>query len=222
MRVFLKVTLPFVVAKMAISKDFYTNNRKDKWITNTFSRSRGNILRSNFDCLLTSSKTVMDDNPSFTCRIPGLEDRSPTLIILDKNLKVPTSSKIFKLSHKRKIIIFFNKTNNEKIKVLKKLNTRLIKMPINEDDKFDLEKIIKKIKLLGFSRILLESGIDLTTSFLNDNLIDEFKLFISSKKIKKNGDKSFKKIMKLYLYKKKFFHEKVNLFGDQLTTYRIK
>ena len=30
--------LPFVTAKMAISKDFYTNSKKKKWITNKYSR----------------------------------------------------------------------------------------------------------------------------------------------------------------------------------------
>ena len=32
--------LPFVTAKMAISKDLYTNSKKKKWITNKFSRGR--------------------------------------------------------------------------------------------------------------------------------------------------------------------------------------
>ena len=219
---FKKSNTPFVVAKMAISKDYYTNNKKRKLITNAFSRSRANIIRSNFDCLLTSSKTIIDDNPRLTCRIPGLERRTPTLIVLDKNLKVPVSSRIFKLSYKHNIIIFFNKMNIKKFKILKKFKIKLIKMSLNKDGRLDLKKIVEKIKFLGFSRILLESGLNLTTNFLNDNLVDEFKLFISNKKIRRDGNKSLKKVMKLFLNRKKFVYEKVNLFGDLLLTYRIK
>ena len=80
--------LPFVTAKIAISKDFYTNNKKKKWITNKFSRGRVHLMRSNHDCILTSVNTIIDDNSRLTCRIPGLEKNSPSRIILDKKLKI--------------------------------------------------------------------------------------------------------------------------------------
>ena len=50
-----------------------------------------------------------------------------------------------------------------------------------------------KVKSLGFSRVFLESGLNLTTSFLNKDLVDDFQLFISGKKLGKNGNNSFKK-----------------------------
>ena len=98
----------------------------------------------------------------------------------------------------------------------------IYKTSINLDGNFDLEYILKKIRLLGFSRILLESGLNLTSNFLNKDLIDDFKLFVSSKKIKANGRNSFKSNMKSYLSNKKSIIEKVNLLGDKLITYRMK
>ena len=56
--------LPFVTAKMAISKDFYTNSNKKKWITNKFSRGRVHLMRSTHDCILTSVRTVIADDPN--------------------------------------------------------------------------------------------------------------------------------------------------------------
>ena len=79
-----------------------------------------------------------------------------------------------------------------------------------------------KVKILGFSRIFLESGLNLTTNFLNKNLVDDFQLFISSKNIGENGNNSFRKNMKFFLRNKKFTTEKVNLFGDKLISYNIK
>ena len=214
--------LPFVTAKMAISKDFYTKNKKKKWITNKFSRGRVHLMRSYHDCILTSVNTIIMDNPRLTCRIHGLEDNSPSRIILDKKLKIRATSNIVKSARKYRTIIFFNKTNQKKIKVLKSLKIKLVKTSLNEDGNFDLENILVKVKLLGFSRIFLESGLNLTTSFLKKGLVNDFQLFISSKNIGKNGNNSFRKNMKFFLRNKKFTTEKVNLFGDKLISYSVK
>ena len=87
---------------------------------------------------------------------------------------------------------------------------------------FDLRNILVKIRKLGFSRVFLETGLTLTTSFLRKNLIDDFKIFISNKKLNKSGSKNFKSIMRSFFVKKKFEIEKINLFGDSLISYRMK
>ena len=214
--------LPFVTAKMAISKDFYTNSKKKKWITNEFSRGRVHLMRSNHDCILTSVNTIIIDNPRLTCRIRGLENRSPSRIILDKKLKIPITSNIVRSANKYRTIVFFNKINQKKIKALKSLKIKLVKTPLNENGNFDLKNILIKVKLLGFSRILLESGINLTTNFLNKGLIDVLQLFVSNKNLGKNGNNSFKKYMNLFLKKRKSNNEKVNLSGDKLISYNFK
>ena len=216
-----KNILPFVTAKMAISKDYYTNNKKKKWITNKFSRGRVHLIRSNYDCIITSAKTIIKDNSELSCRIRGLENHSPSRIILDKKLKIPIASNIVRSADKHRTIIFFNKINKKKIKILKNLKIKLIKTPLDADENFNLKNILLKVKLLGFSRILLESGLNLTTNFLNKGLVDDFQLFISKTNLGKNGNNSFKRNMKLFLKNRKFTNEKVNLFGDKLISYRL-
>ena len=179
-------------------------------------------MRSNHDCIWTSVNTVIIDDPRLTCRIRGLENTSPSRIILDKNLKIPIKSYIVRSSSKYNTIIFFNKINKNKIKILKKLKIKLINTPLNEDENFDLRNILMKVKLLGFSRIFLESGLNLTTNFLNRGLVDVLKLFISSKRLNMNGNNSFKRTMKSFLKKEEVTNEKVNLFGDKLISYRVK
>ena len=85
-------------------------------------------MRSQHDCLITSSETIIKDNPILTCRIAGLEDRSPVRIILDRQLKSPINSKVFKDAKKNKTIIFYNKFNKKKIKDLKKKILNLLKL----------------------------------------------------------------------------------------------
>ena len=179
-------------------------------------------MRNNHDCILTSVKTIIIDNATLTCRISGLENRSPLRIILDKILRIPVRSNIVRSANKYRTIIFFNQANQKKVETLKKLKIKLIKAPLSDDGNLDLENILMKIKLLGFSRIFLETGLNLTTSFLNKNLVDNFYLFISNKNLGKNGDNSFKKNMKLFLKKRKFTIERVNLLGDKLISYKVK
>ena len=75
---------------------------------------------------------------------------------------------------------------------------------------------------MGYSRIFLESGITLTKAFFDKGLIDDFKLFISDKKIGKNGSGNIGLFLKSILKNKRNYIEKVNLFGEKLISYQIK
>jgi diaminohydroxyphosphoribosylaminopyrimidine deaminase/5-amino-6-(5-phosphoribosylamino)uracil reductase len=220
---FKKQSLPFVTSKLAISRDFFTINKKSKnWITNQYSRGRVHLLRSSHDCIVTSSRTIIKDNPSLNCRIRGLEDRSPLRIVLDKNLNISIKSKILRLNKDSRTIIFYNEFNKRKILLLKRLKIETVKIPLNNDGNLDLVLVLKKIKEKGFSRVFLECGEKLTYQFLKKNLINDFKLFISKKKLGKSGGGSFRKNYIMFLKNKKGNVEKVNLLGDQLISYRIK
>jgi len=214
--------LPFVTLKLAVSKDFKTINKKKKWITNTYSRSRVHLMRSSYDCVVTSSNTIIKDNPLLNCRIKGLESNSPTRIILDKDLNIPTYSKIINDDQNKRTIIFYNKINYKKIKFLKKKKVQLIKSTLNFNNHLNLVEVLTKIKNLGFSRVFLECGEVLATSFLKNNLVNDFKLFISNDRLNKSGTASIKKYFKTFLKKKKFIVEKVNLSGEKLISYKIK
>ena len=214
--------LPFVTCKLAISKDFFTINKKEKWITNKFSRGRVHLMRSNHDCIMTSCETIIKDNPILTCRINGLENRSPSRIILDRKLKIPLNSNIVKEATSHRTIIFYNKVNKNKIKQLKNLKIELLKISLDIDNNLDLHETLIKAKELGFYRIFLESGKKMTTSFLYKNLIDDLNLFVSDRNLVKNGENNIKEQLKLFLSDKKGINEKTNLFGEKLIKYKIK
>ena len=214
--------LPFVTCKMAISKDFFTINKKKKWITNKFSRARGHLLRSYNDCLITSCKTIISDNSRFTCRVNGLKDRSPARIILDTKLKIPLRSHILEEASEYRTIIFYNKIDKNKINKLRRLKVELHEIPIDENQNLDLKQVLLKTKELGFYRVLLESGAKLFSNFLYNNLIDDLYLFTSNKSLRKNGRSNIKKDLKSFLKNKKKINNKVNLFGEKMIIYKIK
>ena len=52
----------------------------------------------------------------------------------------------------------------------------------------------------------------MTSKFLDQNLIDDFYIFISGKRLGKNGNNSFLKCYNNYLKNKRCLKEKINLF----------
>ena len=85
---------PYVSLKIACSLDgkIALKNNKSKWITNELSRSYSHLLRSQNDAIMTSSSTILNDNPRMNCRLNGLEINSPIKVILDRFLKVSSKS----------------------------------------------------------------------------------------------------------------------------------
>ena len=217
-----KNDLPFVTCKLAVSRDFYTINKKKKWITNLYSRSRVHLMRSYHDCLITSSKTIIKDNPHLTCRINGLNDRNPTRIVLDNKLKINLKSNILNDKYKSKTIIFYNKNKSKKIKKIRDKGVKTHYIELDIDGNLDLVKVLKKAKALGFSRVFLEAGLNLSINFFKKNLINDFKIFISNKYLKKSGSNSIKNLYHNFLKDKKFTQERVNLYGEKLLNYKIK
>ena len=46
------------ILKKYIDEDFYTIDRKNRWITNELSRGRVHLMRATHDCIMTSSNTI--------------------------------------------------------------------------------------------------------------------------------------------------------------------
>ncbi len=211
--------IPHTDVKLAISKDMYTINQEGKWVTNTRSRKIGNFMRSRYDSLLTTSKTINDDNPLLNCRIEGLEKKSPSIIILDRSLNVKKNSSIFK-KKKQNIFILTNTNNFSKEYFFKKKGIKILKFKKNSNKAIELKNIFQKIKTLGFNRIIVESGITFIEQLIKYNLIKNFYLFKSSSKL---GKKGFNNTDPYYLKKISFSKKnkiKVNLLGDSL--YKVK
>ena len=102
-----KKEFPYINAKIAISKDYFTINKKSKWITNYKSRRAAHLIRSKYDCIISTSQTINKDNSLLNCRINGLNRFKPDLIIIDRNLKLKKKLKLYNISKKKKNIYIY-------------------------------------------------------------------------------------------------------------------
>ena len=178
--------LPYVIGKIAISKNKVIYSEGNNKITDRVSDKLTHYLRFKNDALLISSKTLNIDDPQLNCRLKGFEKFSPIRVILDKNLKIDLNSNIFKSAKKNNTIIFHNSSNTLKTKILKKRHMNLIKMKHSKYNQFDLKTVLKKLYKLGVRNLLVEGGDDLTKNFIKSRLINQFYLFKSTKILSKS------------------------------------
>ena len=213
-----KNKLPIIDVKLALSKDYFTINKKKKWITNDRSRKLAHFLRTQYNALLSTSKSINNDNSLLNCRIDGLENKSPNLIILDRNLIIKKNLKIFKKKIDRKIYIYTTNNNKKKIKWLKKQNVKVIL--INKmHSKEDYIKIFRTFTKQNFSRILIESGLTFINFLINNKLLNNIYIFKTNGNLRKNGfnNSSNKLIKKIKLKNKlKVFLNNDNVYLERL------
>ena len=210
-----KNKFPYIIGKLACSSNLCIL-RNNTQITNEHSRKVSHLLRYENEGILTSYKTINTDNPKLTCRINGLEKFSPTRLVIDKDLKINLNSHILKNSTKPKTIIFHNSKNVTKINNLKKKGIKLISFKVEEDNYFDLKKIIKKIYEIGINTLIVEFGKVLTYKMISKNLFNEFYLFKSNKHLNNKGKIKVLDI-KLNLNKKFKNKDFINTYLDKDT-----
>jgi len=181
-----KYNLPYVTAKIAISKNNLIYSEDAKRITNQLSDKLSHYLRFKNDAIMISSKTLNIDNSKLNCRLKGYENFSPKRVILDKNLDIDLNTYIFKSSKKNNTIIFHNSKNKSKIKILTKKQIKLIKLKINNKKRFDLKIVLKKLYSIGVRNLLVEGGDKITKNMLKNKLVNEFYMFRSLKNLSKS------------------------------------
>ena len=142
--------MPFIAIKTATTLDgkIATYNGDSKWITSEKARNKGRKLRKLYDAIMTSSSTVIADNPQM---------KHKNKIILDRKLKTNTNSQIYKDG---KIYVFCEQPKTEQLN-----NITYIKTPV-KNDKLDIEFILKKVYEFGITSVFTEAGGKLCGSLL--------------------------------------------------------
>ncbi len=161
----------FVAIKTAATLDgkTATSTGSSKWITSEKARAEVKIIRNRYDAIMTSSSTIIADNPQMFHR---------KKIILDRELKTNPESQIYKQGE---IYLFNEKKDGQSG------NINFIKTPV-KDGKISLEFVFEKLYKLGIMSVLVESGGKLSGRTLK--YADKIYHFIAPKITGDNSSKS--------------------------------
>lgn len=164
----------FVALKTATTIDgkIATSTNDSKWITSDFAREEVCNIRKRYDAILTSSSTILADNPTMEHKCK---------VILDRKLKTNSQMSIYKQG---KIFVFHSLKNQSS---LSNNNLQYIYTP-TVNNKLGIESILEELYKRGIMSVLVEAGGKLNGSFLP--YIDRLYHFVAPKILGDNNGKS--------------------------------
>lgn len=169
----------FIALKTATTLDgkIATKTGDSKWITSDKARKKVQKIRNHYDAILTTSSTVIKDNPSMNCRLKN--GKNPIRILLDRELKTDFNSKIYHSVGEKIYIAIDENSSSQKISGIP-INVEIIKCPVN-NEKLDLVFLFEKLFELKIMSVLIEAGGKLNGEALSLGLVDKIYQFIAPK-----------------------------------------
>ena len=168
---------PHVILKLAVSSDnkIGAAGRKPVAISGEAARARVHLLRAQCDAILVGIGTVQADDPLLTCRLPGMEAHSPVRIVLDRSLRIPGTSRL--VHSARETPLWVMTSNLSEAPAAMKLGAagaQVIRVATTSTPPgLDLSAVLHALSEKGITRLLVEGGARVASSFVTLGLVDE-------------------------------------------------
>lgn len=165
---------PYITLKLATSLDgkIATSTGESKWITGQAARDYAHMLRAKNDAIMVGIGTVLADDPLLTCRLSGLEQQSPVRIIMDSELRISKDSKLVKTAKEFPLWVITT-ADNASSAGLEPRGVKVIYSENGDNLRANLAQVLETLAKNGITRLLVEGGSKLATSFVQQNLVDE-------------------------------------------------
>ena len=165
---------PFVQIKLAVD----ANGRvpagaggQPVWVTGEAARAQAHLLRARADAILVGRKTVETDDPELTCRLPGLEDRSPIRVVLAPRCGIPAQARLFQRQQPPVWIVCGNSSKCGGLIGLP--GVKVFDVGASTSGSLSLHMVLMRLAAEGITRLLVEGGPTTARAFLDAGLADE-------------------------------------------------
>ncbi|GHC68352.1 bifunctional diaminohydroxyphosphoribosylaminopyrimidine deaminase/5-amino-6-(5-phosphoribosylamino)uracil reductase RibD [Limoniibacter endophyticus] len=170
---------PEVILKLALSADGMIGRSGAGQIAITGDRARHQVHldRARCDGILVGIGTALADDPELTVRIPGMESRSPTRIVLDKDGRLPLTSKLVGSVKRAPVLLAVGNTlPAEKRATFTEAGVEILGAEIFEGS-IALPELLEDLGQRGFMRVMVEGGAATARHFLDEGLVDRIMLY---------------------------------------------
>ena len=167
---------PFLTAKLAVSADgkIAGEGKRPVKMTGELTNQFTHLQRKMSDAILTSVKTIIQDDPELNVRL-GENIQSKPIYILDRSLQFPLFARVMQTA--QSITVFHDKKLDAKERLpFTKHNILCVPIPCHEE-KLDLECILDYLGKQGLHDIWLEAGAILFNELVERGLAQRVYLY---------------------------------------------
>ncbi|MBP8303254.1 MAG: bifunctional diaminohydroxyphosphoribosylaminopyrimidine deaminase/5-amino-6-(5-phosphoribosylamino)uracil reductase RibD [Phycisphaerae bacterium] len=178
---FVETGKSWVVLKWAQSLDgklAYADPAEGRWLSGEDGRRDAHALRRRTQAILVGVNTVIADNPLLTPR-PS-RGRNPVRIVLDRNLRIPRTSRLLSTARNHPLLICTTaraaEANPKVVAAIQKKGAEILAGPASEDH---LRFVLEQVAARGIQQLLVEGGASVLASFLRGALADEVCVYVA-------------------------------------------
>ncbi len=167
---------PHVMLKLAMSNDgMITAERgRSTAITSELASARVHLMRARADAIMVGVSTVLADDPMLTCRLPGMDKRSPLRVVSDSRLSTPRASRL--VASAREVPLWLLTTadaDGESVHSLSAAGAEVIVCKPTGEGKVDLQDALQHLAERGIGRLMVEGGAHMARALIEADLVDE-------------------------------------------------
>ncbi|MDY3117940.1 MAG: bifunctional diaminohydroxyphosphoribosylaminopyrimidine deaminase/5-amino-6-(5-phosphoribosylamino)uracil reductase RibD [Peptoniphilus sp.] len=204
---------PYVICKFAATVDgkIATDTGESRWITSEEARNDGHKLRGMVDGILVGTNTVLKDNPRLSNR--SGEGGNPTRIILDRRGAIPLDAHVF--DGTQPTVVYTVHMDDASQRTLRNRGV-VVEVVREKKGKLDLPLILEDVYKKDMGRILVEGGGRIHGSFIDEDLVDEFALYMAPTLLGGGKDGVYGRAVASLVERRDFVFKKVKAIGPDL------
>jgi diaminohydroxyphosphoribosylaminopyrimidine deaminase/5-amino-6-(5-phosphoribosylamino)uracil reductase len=179
---FITKAVPFVTMKVASSLDgriapAHREPGAVSWITGDAARAEVHRMRHAVDGVMTGIGTILADDPLLTDRSQQPRRRPLLRIVLDSTLRTPLDSQLVRTAQ-QDVLIFFSQAPVATQHALVERGVRLQQISRQSSTgHLPLPEVLLLLGRMQITSLLLEAGVQLNTTALNEDLVDRLTVF---------------------------------------------
>ena len=168
---------PHIILKLAVSADdkIGAAGHKPVAITGDAARTRVHLLRAQCDAILVGIGTVLADDPVLNCRLPGMKALSPVRVVLDRALRIPGTSRLVHSARETPLWVMTSDLSEAPAAMkLGAAGAQVIRVAATRSPPgLNLPAVLQALSEKGISRLMVEGGARVASSFVSADMVDE-------------------------------------------------